>query len=141
FGNVAASSTASVGWDATAPTTASVTSPVSGSFLRTATVPTSFTGSAADETNGSGLTANSTTFTLQRGSDGNYWNGSAWQVAAFNLAATNSATTSNTPATWTSSATLPAWASQSDGTYSVQATATDKVGNSFSGSVVSFTLD
>src|SRR5205814_2827178 len=51
------------------------------------------------------------------------------------------ATTGNTAVTWTSSATLPAWAAQSDGSYTVQATATDKVGNSFSGTTVSFTLD
>src|SRR5439155_1206908 len=59
----------------------------------------------------------------------------------FSLATTNSATTGNTAVTWTISAALPAWASQSDGTYTVQATATDKDGNSFTGSAVSFTLD
>src|SRR5207248_2761410 len=65
----------------------------------------------------------------------------AWQAAAFNLAASNSATTGNTAATWTSSATLPTWASQSDGTYTIQVTATDAVGNTFAGTAVSFTLD
>src|SRR5205823_4607604 len=71
----------------------------------------------------------------------NYWTGSAWQAAAVNLAASNSATTSNTAATWTSSATLPTWSSQADGTYTVQATATDKDGNTFTGTAVSFTLE
>src|SRR5213075_3193609 len=33
------------------------------------------------------------------------------------------------------------WASQTDGTYTVQATATDKAGNTFTGTAVSFTLD
>src|SRR5207237_388411 len=66
---------------------------------------------------------------------------SAWQAAAFNLAASNSATASGAAATWTSSATLPTWAAQSDGTYTVQATATDKAGNTFTGAAVSFTLD
>jgi len=48
-----------------------------------------FSGSVADSaTGGSGLAANSTTFTLQR-PNSDYWNGSAWQAAAFNLAATN----------------------------------------------------
>src|SRR5439155_768352 len=78
---------------------------------------------------------------LQRSSDNNYWTGSAWQTAVFNLAASNSATTSNTAATWTSNATLPTWSSQSDGIYTVQAKATDKAGNTFTGTAVSFTLD
>src|SRR5437764_475203 len=57
------------------------------------------------------------------------------------LAASNADNTSGTAAAWASSAALPAWASQSDGTYTVQATATDKVGNSFTGTAVSSTLD
>src|SRR5947208_3557102 len=127
--------------DKTAPITASVTAPTAGSALRAATVPASFTGSTADNNGGVGLNANSTTFTLQRSADNFYWAGSAWQAAVSNLATTHSATTSNTAAAWTSSATLPTWASESDGVYTVQATATDKVGNTFTGSVVSFTLD
>src|SRR5207247_8469972 len=71
----------------------------------------------------------------------NYWTGSAWQSAAFNLAASNNATTGNTPVAWTSSATLPTWSSQSDGIYTIQAKATDKAGNTFTGTAVSFTLD
>src|SRR5205823_2114740 len=119
----------------------SVTTPASGGLFRAASVPGSFSGSVADNTGGAGLAANSTTFTLKRSSDNFYWTGSAWQSAAVNLAASNSATTSNTAATWTSSATLPTWASQADGTYTVQATATDLVGNTFTGTAVSFTLD
>src|SRR5439155_876957 len=94
-----------------------------------------------DNSGGAGLAANSTTFTLQRSTDNFYWTGSAWQSAAFNLAASNNATTSNTAAPWTSSATLPTWSSQSDGTYTVQATATDMAGNTFTGTAVSFILD
>src|SRR5439155_133238 len=127
--------------DKTAPITASVTAPAAGSAFRAATVPASFTGSTADNNGGVGLNANSTIFILQRSSDNFYWTGSAWQAAVSNLATTHSATTSNTAAAWTSSATLPTWASESDGVYTVQATATDKVGNTFTGSAVSFTLD
>src|SRR5947208_231701 len=127
--------------DKTAPITASVTAPTAGSALRAATVPASFTGSTADNNGGVGLNANSTTFTLQRSADNFYWAGSAWQAAVSNLATTHSATTSNTAAAWTSSATLPTWASESDGVYTVQATVTDKVGNTFTGSAASFTLD
>src|SRR5438105_2129299 len=36
---------------------------------------------------------------------------------------------------------MPAWAAQADGTYTVQATVTDAVGNTFTGTAVSFTLD
>src|SRR5204863_440376 len=64
-----------------------------------------------------------------------------WQTGAFALAASNSATTASTPAAWTSNVTLPSWASEADGAFTVQATATDKAGNSFTGSAISFTLD
>src|SRR5205823_14222963 len=109
--------------------------------FQAAGVPASWTGSAADNSGGAGLNANSTTFTLQRGSDSNYWTGSAWQAGAANLATTHAATTSGTAATWTSSATLPTWSSQSEGNYTVQAKAMDSVGSTLTGSAVTFTLD
>ena len=103
-----------------------------------------FSGSAADDPGGSGLNANSTTFTLQ-GPDGRYWDGvSAWQGSQVALATTHSATSGGTAATWTSaSGALPAWSTQSDGDgiYTVQATATDKATNPFPGTAVHFTLD
>src|SRR5205085_9500526 len=120
-GNTFSGTAVSFTLDSTAPTTATVTRPAAASSFRANTVPASFSGSVADNTGGVGLNANSTTFTLRRSSDGFYWTGSAWQAAAFNLAATNSATTGGTAATWTGSATLPTWSSQSDGTYTVQA--------------------
>src|SRR5439155_1529718 len=126
--------------DKTAPT-ASVTTPATGSNYTAAAVPATFSGTAADNSGGAGLNADSTTFTLKRSTDNFYWTGSAWQPAAANLATTHSATTSNTAATWTSSATLPTWASESDGTYTVQTKATDKVGNSSTGTAITFTLD
>ncbi len=127
--------------DNTVPATASVTTPVSGSQFRAATVPTSFSGSVADSAGGVGLNANSTTFTLERSTDGDYWTGSGWQGTAVNLAATNSATTGGMAATWTDSATLPTWATQTDAVYTIQATATNSVGSTFSGGAVSFQLD
>ena len=126
--------------DGTPPTTASVTSPVDGSAFRSSTAPTSFSGSAADNTGGSGLAANSTTFTL-RNPSGQYWNGSIWQTLAFPLATTHSATSGGNSTTWTSSANLPSWSAQADGTYTVKATATDNGGNSYAGPAISFTLD
>src|SRR5439155_709506 len=126
--------------DRTAPT-ASVTTPANGSVFQAAAVPASFSGSAADNNGGVGLNANGTTFALQRSSDNFYWTGSAWQSAAFNLATTHSATTGNTAAAWTSNTTLPTWASESDGTFAVQATATDKAGNTFTGTAITFTLE
>jgi hypothetical protein len=126
--------------DNTNPTTASVTTPATGNTFRGATVPANFIGSAADNSGGVGLNANSTTFTLQR-PDNTYWTGTAWQAGVANLATTHLVTSGNTAATWTSSATMPPWASQPDGTYTAQAKATDKVGNSFPGTATTFTLD
>src|SRR5207245_963860 len=101
----------------------------------------SFSGSLADNSGGVGLNANSTTFTLQRSSDNFYWTGSTWQSAAVNLATTNNATSSGTATSWTDNVTLPTWSSQTDGTYTVQATATDLACNTFAAPAVSFTLD
>src|SRR5437667_236814 len=127
--------------ESTPPITASVTAPVNGTVYGPATVPATFSGSAADNSGGAGLSANSTTFTLQRPSDNFYWTGTTWQSGVFNLATAHSATTSNTAVTWTSSATLPTWSTQTDGTYTVQAKATDAAGNTFTGTAITFTLD
>ncbi len=127
--------------DTTPPTTASVTTPSGGNVWKAGSVPTSFSGTVADNTGGCGLPANSTTFTLKRSTDNEYWNGSAWQVEVAPLAATNAATTIGTSTTWTSSATLPTWSSQSDAVYTVQASTIDRAGNPFTGTAVTFTLD
>jgi hypothetical protein len=142
-GNTASTTTDnSVTYDDTPPITASVTTPPGGNSYRTATVPANFSGKVADNAGGAGLNTNSTTFTLRRSADSLYWNGSAWQSGAFALATTHPATTGNHEATWTSAGgTLPAWASQTDDTYTVQATATDLAGNTFAGAAVNFTLD
>src|SRR5439155_5049751 len=127
--------------ESTPPITASVTAPVNGTVYGPATVPATFSGSAADNSGGAGLSANSTTFTLQRPTDNFYWTGSAWQAAVFNLATTHSATTGNTTASWTSTATMPTWSSQADATYTVQAKVTDSVGNTATSTAVTFILD
>src|SRR5439155_1590715 len=127
--------------DSAAPVTASVSAPVNGTVYGPTTMPATFSGSAADNSGGGGLAANSTTFTLQRSSDNFYWTGSAWQSAVFNLATTHSATTGNTTASWTSTATMPTWSSQADATYTVQAKATDSVGNTGTSTAVTFILD
>src|SRR5262249_33888642 len=126
--------------DNTAPITASVTTPANSSTFGAGTVPATFSGSAADNSGGLGMNADTTTFTLQR-PDNQYWTGSAWQVGVFNLATTHVATTGNTAASWSGNVTLPTWASQTSGTYTVQAKATDKAVNTFTGSAVTFTLD
>src|SRR5207247_776171 len=84
--------------DSAAPVTASVSAPVNGTVYGPTTMPATFSGSAADNSGGGGLAANSTTFTLQRSSDNFYWTGSAWQAAGFNLGTTHSARTGNTRA-------------------------------------------
>ena len=125
--------------DAGDPTTASVTSPVAGTLYPASSVP-AFSGDVADNLGGGGVAANSTTLTIANPS-GKYWTGSVWQDDPAPLATTHVETTGNTSAAWQIAATLPAWASQSDGTYIVQATALDKAGNTFSGTAVSFQLD
>ncbi|MEI7815482.1 MAG: Ig-like domain repeat protein, partial [Coriobacteriia bacterium] len=125
--------------DRTGPATASVTSPVDESAYKPADMPT-FSGEAADNAGGAGIGADSTKFTLQR-PNGDFWNGSGWQLASFDLTATNAATSGGTSATWTSSATMPDWSTSAEGTYTVQATATDKAGNTFTGGAITFNLD
>src|SRR5439155_874059 len=139
-GNTFTGSAVTFNLDHTAPT-ASETTRADESGFQAAAVPASFSGSAADNSGGVGLNANSTTLTLQRGTDSLYWNGSTWQSGSFALAATNGATTGNTAATWTSNTTLPTWASESDGTFAVQATVTDKAGNTFTGTAITFSLE
>src|SRR5439155_12091787 len=141
--NTASTSTDnSILYDSTPPVTASVTTPANGSLLRAATVPANFLGSVADAfAVGSGLNADSTTFTLKRGVDNLYWHGSTWQSGAVDLATLHTATTGNTSRTWTNNVALPDWSLESDGTFTAQATATDKAGNGFTGSAATFTLD
>ena len=103
------------------------------------TMPSAFKGSAADNSGGSGLTANTVTYTLQRDSDDYYWNGTDWQSGAGVLASTHGATTGGTSTSWTSSASMPSWFDQASGNYVVQATSVDKAGNSYSGAAVTFT--
>ena len=59
------------------------------------------------------------------------------------FATLNAATTGSTASPWTSNVAMPVWsgAATPDGTYTIQATATDKAGNTFTGSAITFTLD
>ena len=137
-GNAFTGSAISFTLDDTAPITASVTTPAGGNFFQASAVPATFSGIVADNTGGIGLNANSTTFTLQRSTAPNYWNGTAWQSTPVALAATNVATTSGTVTTWTSNVSLPIWATLPDAIFTIQATATEVAGNTFAGSPVSF---
>ena len=127
--------------DTTDPVTASVTTPIS-TVYNSVSMPTTFEGLVADNAGGSGLFANSTTFTLSRDSDGHYWNGTTWQVGVFYLSTTHIATTGGTSVTWTDNVALPTWGE--DETYNLQAQATDREGNTFAGSgamMVTFTYN
>ncbi len=129
--------------DNTPPVVASVTAPTDGAIYSAATPPpANFTGSAADNATGAGLNSSTTqpssvTFTLQRLSDNQYWNdtASAWQAAPTNLPAAHAAQSGATAVSWSTN-TLPPWTPDA---YRVQATATDKAGNSLTGSTVNFT--
>ena len=111
---------------------ATVTTPTDGGAYRAATMPASFTGTAADSAGGVGLAANSHDVHPAALLDGKYWTGSAWQAAASNLATTHGAWSSGAPVVWTSAVTMPIWSS-SDGTYTAQAKVTDKLGNTHIG--------
>src|SRR5207247_2060228 len=121
-GNTFTGATTTFKLDNTNPTTATVTTPVSGSTYSASTALASFGGNAADNNGGAGLNANSTTFTRNRGSDNFYWTGSPCQPAVFGLAVPTPPPPSNTVPAGTSSAPRPPWPPKNDGTYTVQAT-------------------
>src|SRR5829696_5057627 len=129
--------------DNTNPITASGEAPANSAIYSASTVPTSFSGKVADNAGGAGLLATSTTVTLRRNADGLYWNGTSFSSASpTNLAVTSqAATTGNTEAAWSKNSGLPTWSGQNSGAYTVQAKATDKAGNSFTGTAITFTLD
>jgi hypothetical protein len=137
----AASASLTITIDTTAPVTASVTAPANGGAYRASTVP-AFGGSVADNSSGAGLAADGSTFTLKRDSDSQYWSGAGWG-ALTNLATTHPEQSGATPQSWSpaGAVTMPDWSAQSDGTYTVQATAADKAGNALIGAAITFTLD
>jgi len=121
--------------DTTDPVVASVTTPSDGAYYKASSMPSAFSGWAADNSGGSGLAANSTTFTLQRGSDSAYWDGTDWVESETWLATTHDATSDGSTVTWTDAIDLPTWA---DGTYAAQAKAIDTEGNTYTGAAVTF---
>ncbi|MEI6622729.1 MAG: hypothetical protein WCP28_12565, partial [Actinomycetes bacterium] len=140
IGNLEFATTATdVTIDNVSPVTASVTDPVDLAAYRSGTMPATFSGSAADNTGGSGLAADSTYFTLKNPS-GKYWDGTSWETWITGLGTTHSATTSGTVVTWSSAILMPDWSAADEGTYTVQATATDRADNAFTGTAITFFL-
>lgn len=126
--------TITVTLDATSPTTAEVTVPQSTTYEE-GEVPDSFEGNAADNSGGSGLDANSTTFYIKDNTK--YWDGDSWEDGVTWLATTHSATTGDISAAWTDdNITLPDWTGGHS--YDVKAKATDKAGNASEGTAVTF---
>lgn len=122
-------------YDSVNPATASVTTPSNGSSYTSSTMPTEFSGSVADDASGLGMEANSATFYIKNSSD-EYWNGSSWTGSETWLSATNNATSDSTSETWTDSIALPSW---TNGTYYSKVKATDRAGNTYEGSEISYT--
>ena len=90
-------------------------------------MPLIFKGRSADDLYGAGLAANTTIFSLRRGSDSHYWNGTNWDATTARwLATTHLVTTGSNEVTWESNVTMPTWV---DGTYYARAKAVDKAGN------------
>ncbi|MEK7183996.1 MAG: Ig-like domain-containing protein [Patescibacteria group bacterium] len=124
--------------DTTPPSTIIIDQPVTGTTYTPATIPTIFSGTGGDTTTGVGLSANSIQLTLQRQSDGLYWDGANWVAGPVFLGTNHPATTQGTIANWTSSFTMPPWL---DDTYTVIARAVDRAGNVASSSSVTFTIN
>jgi hypothetical protein len=120
------------------PPTVTVTQPIAGTTYTSATIPLNVTGTAADNSNGVGLAANSTQYSLQRSSDNKYWDGATWIVGQVFLGTTHPATTQGTVANWTSNNILPPWL---DDTYTIAPRATDKSSNIFDGTSVTFSIN
>lgn len=120
----------------TPPTVASVTTPAHGLAYRSATLPT-LTGQAADGSTGLGLLADSTTFRLERLSDGLYWSGSGWGLAT-NLSTTHPSTLPGETTVWTPMVTLPVW---TDDVYRLTALVTNQMGQNLTSAAVTFTYD
>ncbi len=115
----------------------SIGSHINNASYTVTTVPAHIGGKANDNSAGLGLNVNSTTFTLQRLSDGAYWNGSSWVAGLYNLATSHPQTNLGTSVDWVSSATLPVFAVDN---YILIATATDKSNNQQSTSAISFSV-
>ena len=124
------------------PETASITDPVDGGAYNAAF---SVQGYAADHEGGSGLFANSTTFTIRETGSGNYWNGAAWQVGSVPLPTTHVAATENQQVVWTPAGSLPGELVPSDLTdgvdYEIQATVTNVNLGVLTGHVTTITCD
>jgi hypothetical protein len=126
-------------YDSVSPTTASVTTPATGTYYKSSSIPATFSGSVADDSSGLGLAANSTTFYIQRTSDNYYWTGTEWSATQTWLSSTHDATTDGTSKTWTDSATLPTWATGI--TYKSAVKAIDRAGNTYTGTEITYYYD
>ncbi|MFC2006009.1 FG-GAP-like repeat-containing protein [Chloroflexota bacterium] len=124
--------------DTTNPSTALINTPSDGTYYQISTMPTTFSGNAADAAIAVGLSENSTKFHIKRQSDNKYWDGSSWVDTVFWLSSAHEATGDNSSIGWTNSSILPNWA---DDIYTAQAKATDFAGNSFIGTTITFAFD
>jgi len=94
----------------------------------------------ADNDSGSGINANSADFYIKRASDNHYWNGTDWNATTVQwLSTTHSATSSDTGASWMDSVSLPTWSSGE--TYYSKVRISDKAGNTYEGSEITFYYD
>lgn len=139
-GNMLRSSTRSFTADATPPVAAAANV---GSFGNPSA---GFTGTAQDDTNGSGINTVSVALTQQVGATTNYWglnpttHAYEWSTTARQLAATVSPVNGRS-VTWSLSSNLPTPAQVPGGSYGVQVTARDRAGNIFTGANQTFSVD
>jgi hypothetical protein len=131
-------------WQPKRPAIANITNPRNHGYYNASTMPSTFEGEVADYEGGPGLDANSTTFYIRRvysGSSG-YWDGKDWTSSEPHwLATSHEATAGSKKAKWQSKAKLPPWPYDYNNVYYAKARATDKAGNIFVGSEISFYYD
>jgi PGF-pre-PGF domain-containing protein/PGF-CTERM protein len=115
--------------DTAGPSVVKITDPSEGDRVQSQN---SINGSATD-----GTQVQSVNLTLQRDSDGNYWNGTGWQASQANVSASaqDGAFDSSTESWGYDSSGITA-----DGDYNVTATATDNADNTNQSTTVNFTL-
>ena len=127
--NTASTSTDNtVTYDGTAPTV-TATAPTNGGAYNSGSWTGSFTGTASD----AGTGVSNVQYSVQRGSDSQYWNGTAF-ASVSEVKATATGTTS-----W--SAPFPFANFPADGTYTLRAYGTDAVGNVSTATSIVFTVD
>ncbi|MBN2238950.1 MAG: SMP-30/gluconolactonase/LRE family protein [Dehalococcoidales bacterium] len=119
------------------PITASVTVPSDAATYTPDSIPPYLTGIVADNLDGAGIRADSTVFSIYRASDQMYWTKHGWQKGESWLPTEHPESTDGSEVTWEGACVLPYWRT---GDYTIQARATDRFNQSFTGVPATFSF-